>query len=70
LAVNIEQALGIKPKLIAGSGGIFDVAVDKKIVYSKHLTNSFPDEKQLVEELLSTYGKNKDLYLKTLFDHG
>ena len=32
----------MKAKLVRGSGGIFDVTVDGKLVYSKHRTGRFP----------------------------
>lgn len=33
----------MKAKLIAGSGGVFDVVVDRKLVFSKNETGRFPD---------------------------
>ena len=41
--------------MIPKSGGIFDVKVDNELVYSKFKTGSFPDEDQLVNELVSAY---------------
>jgi selenoprotein W-related protein len=52
----MKQALGTEPKLIPGSGGIFDVVIEDELVYSKFKTGSFPDEEQLITELVSTYG--------------
>ena len=37
--------------MIAGSGGIFDVKVDGKMVYSKHVTGEFPDHAQLIRQI-------------------
>ena len=37
--------------LIEGAGGIFDVNVDGKLIYSKHETGEFPDEDALLAEL-------------------
>ena len=34
-----------------GSGGIFDVSVDDKRIYSKHDTGRFPSEKEILEAL-------------------
>lgn len=34
--------------LIRGGGGIFDVTLDGKLVYSKHATGRFPDEHEVV----------------------
>ena len=32
----------IQPELIAGGGGIFDIVLDGKRIYSKHETGRFP----------------------------
>jgi selT/selW/selH-like putative selenoprotein len=45
--------MGVKPSLIPKGRGIFDVAVDDEIVYSKYETGTFPDNDQLVNLLLS-----------------
>jgi len=37
--------------LIKGSGGVFDVFVDGKRVFSKHEVGDFPDETALIEEV-------------------
>lgn len=47
----IESQLGVTPTLTPGSGGIFDVLVDQKLIFSKHHEGSFPDEDELLEEL-------------------
>ena len=51
MAAKIKDALGAEAFLIPGAGGIFDVNVDGKLVYSKHETGEFPDEDALVSEL-------------------
>ncbi len=51
MAAKIKDALGEESFLIEGAGGIFDVNVDGKLVYSKHETGDFPDEHKLVGEL-------------------
>ena len=43
--------MGEESFLIEGAGGIFDVNMDGKLVYSKHETGEFPDEDALVGEL-------------------
>jgi selenoprotein W-related protein len=43
LAAELKQEFGIDPKMIAGRGGIFDVHVDGKLVYSKSSTGRFPE---------------------------
>jgi predicted Rdx family selenoprotein len=37
--------------LIAGDGGIFDVAVDGRTIYSKHETGQFPTDDDIVAKL-------------------
>ena len=56
MAAKIKEALGTEPKLIPEGGGIFDIMVEKELVYSKFKTGSFPDETQLIRELVSAYG--------------
>ena len=54
MAAKIKDALGEESFLIKGAGGIFDVNVNGKLVYSKHETGDFPDEDALVAELRSS----------------
>jgi selT/selW/selH-like putative selenoprotein len=53
LAAKIKAALGVEPELIPQGRGIFDVAVDGSLVYSKFETGTFPDNDALIGELLS-----------------
>ncbi len=50
--------MAVKPELIAGQGGIFDVKVDDTLVYSKFKTGQFPDEDKLVGEIVDRYKKD------------
>lgn len=38
----MKDALNLDAELIRSSGGIFDVAVDGRVVYSKRQTGRFP----------------------------
>ena len=38
-------------RLIESSGGVFEVVVDGKLVFSKKMTGQYPDEAGLVEEI-------------------
>jgi selenoprotein W-related protein len=51
LAAELKNALGIEAKLVPGSGGIFDVACDGRVVYSKHETGRFPDPGEVATAL-------------------
>ncbi|RMF75248.1 MAG: selenoprotein, partial [Planctomycetota bacterium] len=43
LADEIKKAHGVEPELIEGKGGVFDVVVDGKLIFSKHETGRFPE---------------------------
>lgn len=49
MAARFKDSFGVEAALIAGGGGIFDVHVDGKLVYSKHETGEFPDEGALID---------------------
>ena len=51
MAAKIKDAFGEDTFIIEGAGGIFDVNVEGKLVYSKHETGEFPDEDALVSEM-------------------
>jgi selT/selW/selH-like putative selenoprotein len=40
-------------QLVRGSGGIFDVTVNAKRIFSKKEAGRFPSEKEIVEQLRS-----------------
>ena len=44
----MREALKVESELIAGGGGIFDVIVDGKKVYSKFETGRFPEPGEVV----------------------
>lgn len=43
MADELKQSLGVDSKLIAGSGGVFEVTVDGKLVFSKKEAGRFPE---------------------------
>jgi selT/selW/selH-like putative selenoprotein len=47
LAAEIEKKYQIKPVLIEGKGGVFDVEVDGKVIYSKKKVGRFPDKGEI-----------------------
>jgi selenoprotein W-related protein len=51
VAEEIEKAFGVKPTLVPGSGGIFDVLVDGVKAYSKHDTGRFPEPGEVVGKI-------------------
>ena len=53
MAADIRQALSIEPELVKGANGIFDVAVDGKLVFSKHRDARFPGADEIIRSLRS-----------------
>jgi selenoprotein W-related protein len=51
VAAELEQELQAKVKLVRGSGGVFDVVVDGRLVYSKHETGRFPEPGEVVRRI-------------------
>jgi len=47
----LREAFGIDAQLIKGSGGVFDVAVDGELIYSKHETGRFPRHEEVLREI-------------------
>jgi len=41
----------VESELVPGSGGIFDVIVDDKLVFSKFETGRFPDSGEIVQKI-------------------
>jgi selenoprotein W-related protein len=38
-------------ELTRGDRGVFDVAVDGKVIFSKHATGRFPDDQEIIKAL-------------------
>lgn len=54
MAAELKKRLGIDSKLIPGGGGIFDVSVDGKVIFSKKSVGRFPDTEEIVGALQKT----------------
>jgi len=54
LADAIERELHLKPRLIEGRGGVFEVREGRKLIYSKRSTGRFPEH----QEVLRLLGKD------------
>jgi selenoprotein W-related protein len=52
LAGAIERQVKVRPKLIESRGGVFDVKVGGKLIFSKKATGRFPEEKEILDALL------------------
>ncbi len=53
LAASIRDEFGVESELIKGGGGIFDVAVDGRPIYSKHESGRFPEDEEILSQLRS-----------------
>jgi selT/selW/selH-like putative selenoprotein len=51
LAAEIKKQFGVDSQLVRGSGGIFDVHVDNKKIFSKKDVGRFPTEQEIVDQL-------------------
>ncbi len=51
MAAAIQAKHGVECKLIEGSGGIFDVRLDGKLIYSKQQTGRFPEDEEILSQL-------------------
>ncbi|PYQ51798.1 MAG: selenoprotein [Acidobacteria bacterium] len=51
LAAEIKKELGVESQLVRGGGGIFDVSVDSKRIFSKKEEGRFPSEKEIIDQL-------------------
>jgi len=51
LAAEIRKLFGVDSKLIEGSGGVFDVHVDGKEIWSKHAIGRFPENNEVLEKI-------------------
>ncbi|PLY03316.1 MAG: hypothetical protein C0623_01760 [Desulfuromonas sp.] len=47
----MRERLSADVTLISSGGGVFEVVVDGRLVYSKKSTGEFPDEEKLLSEL-------------------
>jgi len=50
----LSKEFGVKAQLIPGGGGIFDVTVDGKMVFSKFEIGRFPESGEVVEKIKKT----------------
>ena len=46
---ELQEGLGEEAQLIEGGGGIFDVKVDGKLIYSKQQTGRFPESGEVLK---------------------
>jgi selenoprotein W-related protein len=44
----LKKALGVESELMASSGGVFEITVDGKKVYSKKALGRFPEDGEIL----------------------
>lgn len=47
MSAELEAMNHVEVSLVPGSGGIFDVLVDGKLIFSKNKTGRFPNEGEI-----------------------
>jgi selenoprotein W-related protein len=53
LAAELKKKLGMDSELVASGGGVFEISVDGKLVFSKQSQGRFPDDGEVVKLLKS-----------------
>ena len=51
MAAAIHKAVGVEPEIVKGAGGVFDVEVDGRLVFSKRQAGRFPEDDEIVRLL-------------------
>ena len=51
MAEELKKEFGLDAKLVPGRGGVFDVTVDGRMVFSKSKTGRFPNPGEVTEKL-------------------
>jgi len=51
LAKELKKEFNVEANLVAGGGGIFDVIVDGKTVFSKFETGRFPNPGEVTKKI-------------------
>lgn len=54
MAAVLEQELGAEVQLVKGSGGVFDVEVDGRRVFSKYHEGRFPEPEEILARIRAT----------------
>ena len=54
MATELKKRLGIESALIPGGGGVFDVSVDGRVVFSKKSVGRFPETQEILNALEKT----------------
>jgi selenoprotein W-related protein len=51
LATELKRRLGVESNLVPGGGGVFDVSVNGKVIFSKKQEGRFPETQEILGAL-------------------
>ena len=51
MAAELRKARNLEPSLIKGSGGVFEVMLDGRLIFSKKQLGRFPELNELLEKI-------------------
>ena len=54
MAAELKKDLNLDSKLTPGGGGVFDVSVDGRVIFSKKLVGRFPEPGEVVALMRKT----------------
>jgi selenoprotein W-related protein len=60
----LSRELGVEAQLIKGDAGVFDVVANGNLIFSKHETGRFPEEREIVEALRSLISSGRPMGLR------
>jgi len=59
VAAEVKDAFGIEPELVPGSGGIFNVELEKGLIFSKNDEGRFPNPGEIVRLIEAQRGPER-----------
>lgn len=51
MAASLKSALNVHSELIASSGGVFEISVDGRKIFSKKALGRFPDDGEILKAI-------------------
>lgn len=51
MAASLKSALNVDSELIASSGGVFEISVDGRKIFSKKALGRFPDDGEILKAI-------------------
>ena len=60
----LEERYGADVELVPGGGGVFEITVDGKLLFSKKQTGRFPTDEELVQMVIRPTERNLQRFMK------